>query len=195
MLFNIIKLDTEFGIFDCFSVKENHKEHLVLFKGIIEKQECLVRIHSECLTGDLFKSKRCDCGDQLNITLKTIAKEGGVLIYLRQEGRDIGLFNKIKAYKLQDQGFDTIEANLELGLPIDNRQYDIAAKILKNLAPSKIMLMTNNPQKINALKKMMDIPIERISISSEANASNSNYLNTKILKMNHLMEQQICPII
>ena len=195
MLSNIIKLDTEFGIFDCFSVKENHKEHLVLCKGSIEKQECLVRIHSECLTGDLFKSKRCDCGDQLSIALKTIAKEGGILIYLRQEGRDIGLFNKIKAYKLQDQGFDTIEANLELGLPIDNRKYDTAAKILKALAPSKIRLMTNNPHKLDALRKMMDIPIERISISSEANASNAHYLNTKILKMNNLMEQQICPII
>ncbi len=195
MLSNLIKLDTEFGIFDCFSVKENHKEHLVLCKGAIEKQECLVRIHSECLTGDLFKSKRCDCGAQLNIALESIAKRNGVLIYLRQEGRDIGLFNKINAYKLQDQGFDTIEANLELGLPIDNRKYDIAAKILKNLAPSKIMLMTNNPQKINALKEMIDIPIKRISISSSPNASNAHYLNTKILKMNHLMEQPICPII
>lgn len=187
MILNVIDLATDFGIFKCFSIKENEKEHLVLFKGKIEAEECLVRIHSECLTGDLFKSKRCDCGYQLEYSLKEIASHGGILIYLRQEGRGIGLFNKIKAYKLQDQGFDTVEANTELGLPIDDRKYDIAIKILQQLKPAKINLLTNNPKKIEALKSLLSIKIERIPIHSKPQSLNANYLATKALKMNHLI--------
>ena len=188
MFSDIISLTTDFGVFNCFVVKEEHKEHLVLYKGKIKEQECLVRIHSECLTGDLFKSKRCDCGEQLNIALRCIDREGGILIYLRQEGRDIGLFNKIKAYHLQDQGLDTVEANLKLNLPIDNRKYDIAAKILTKFSPSKIKLMTNNPKKLTALMSLLAIPIQRIAINTEIGELNANYLFTKFSKMNHLLE-------
>ncbi len=184
----VIDLETDFGVFKCFSVKEANKEHLVLYKGEISGQVCLVRIHSECLTGDLFKSKRCDCGEQLNMALQLIAKENGILIYLRQEGRDIGLFNKIRAYDLQDKGFDTVEANIALGLPVDNRKYNLAAEILKSLAPSKIMLMTNNPKKIEAIELLSSIPIERISLHSNVSKLNANYLFTKTTKMNHLVE-------
>lgn len=194
MFSDSIELKTDFGIFNCLVVKENNKEHFVLHKGEIKKQECLVRIHSECLTGDLFGSKRCDCGNQLNIALEKISKEGGVLIYLRQEGRGIGLFNKIRAYKLQDQGLDTVDANIELGLPIDNRKYEIAAKILNKFSPSKINLMTNNPSKIEALKDLLNIPIDRVQILSEGNELNINYLITKQQKMNHLMECNTCHI-
>lgn len=194
MFSEIIKLETDFSTFNCFVVKDNHKEHLVLYKGKIKSQECLVRIHSECLTGDLFKSKRCDCGCQLNTSLQEISKKNGILIYLRQEGRGIGLFNKIRAYKLQDKGFDTVEANLKLDLPIDNRQYSIAAKIIKKLAPSHIKLMTNNPKKLDALRDLLNIPVERIPLLSQANELNVSYLSTKILKMNHLMECQTCHI-
>jgi GTP cyclohydrolase II len=183
MFSDIIDLNTDFGIFKCFSVKEGNKEHLVLFKGDIDQNECLVRVHSECITGDLFRSKRCDCGYQLNYALKMIAKEGGVLIYLRQEGRDIGLFNKIKAYKLQDTGFDTVDANIELGLPIDGRKYDVAIEILTKLNPTKIKLLTNNPKKIEALAPSFEI--ERLAIHAPIEESNDNYLTTKRMRMNH----------
>ncbi len=187
MFSNIIDLPTKYGILKCFSVKEGNKEHLVLYKGEIEGKEIIVRIHSECLTGDLFKSQKCDCGYQLNESLEMITKENGVLIYLRQEGRDIGLFNKIQAYNLQAHGMDTVEANMSLGLPIDARDYSIAAKILNKLAPSKIRLITNNPQKIEALRELLSIEIERISICSPKGVYNSDYLATKALKMNHLI--------
>ncbi len=186
MISPVINLETNFGVFKCFVVKEGDKEHLVLYKGKIKGQECLTRIHSECLTGDLFKSKKCDCGEQLNVALQRIAKEKGILIYLRQEGRDIGLFNKVRAYDLQARGFDTVEANIALGLPIDNRKYNVAAKILKNLAPSKIKLMTNNPMKIQAIESLLSIPIERVALHIDANKLNANYLFTKTTKMNHL---------
>ena len=189
MICPVIDLETDFGVFKCFAVKEANKEHLVLYKGIIKGQECLVRIHSECLTGDLFKSKRCDCGEQLNMALERIAKENGILIYLRQEGRDVGLFNKIKAYDLQDKGFDTVEANIALGLPIDGRKYNVAAEVLKSLSPSKIMLMTNNPKKIEAIRLLLPIPIKRISLHSNIISKlSAHYLFTKRTKMNHLTE-------
>lgn len=188
MFSNIIDLATDFGIFKCFVVKEGYKEHLVLFKGNIEGEECLVRIHSECITGDLFKSKRCDCGYQLQHSLNLISSKGGILIYLRQEGRDIGLFNKIKAYGIQDNGFDTVEANINLGLPIDARDYDVAIKILEKLNPSKIKLLTNNPEKIKSLySSLKKITIERIAINSPFEPLNANYLAAKAKKMNHLI--------
>ncbi len=186
MFSNIIDLATDYGVFKSFSVREGDKEHLVLFKGETEGQECLVRIHSECITGDLFKSKRCDCGYQLSYALKMIAENGGILIYLRQEGRGIGLFNKIKAYALQDTGLDTVEANLELGLPVDDRKYDIAIKILEKLNPSKIKLMTNNPKKMESLMASLPIRIERTSVHAPFEPLSVSYLNTKFLKMNHL---------
>lgn len=180
-----IDLPTELGVFKCFSIKEKHNEHLVLYKGEIKDQECMVRIHSECLTGDLFHSKRCDCGAQLNQAMKEISIHGGILIYLKQEGRGIGLFNKIKAYKLQDRGLDTVEANIELGLPIDDRQYDIAAKIIKKLAPKKIKLMTNNPNKLDAVKLLEKIEVDRVALKTGNCELNERYLMTKISKMNH----------
>ena len=191
MFSNIIDLATDFGVFKCFSVKEGTKEHLVLYKGEIAGKECLVRIHSECLTGDLFRSKKCDCGYQLNFAMEEIYKKNGILIYLRQEGRDIGLFNKIQAYKLQEEGMDTVEANIKLGLPVDNRDYKIAVEILKKLAPSKIKLMSNNPKKIEALASFK---VERVAINSPIGEFNKDYLNTKVLKMNHLMDEKICHI-
>ncbi len=184
----IIDLTTEWGVFKCFSIKEGHKEHLVLYKGEVKNKECLVRIHSECLTGDLFHSKHCDCGSQLNHALEEISLNGGILIYLKQEGRDIGLFKKIKAYKLQQiLGLDTVEANIELGLPVDNRKYDIVSKILKKLSPGKIKLMTNNPKKIEALKALLSIEVERVASKSATYELNANYLATKANKMKHFL--------
>jgi 3,4-dihydroxy 2-butanone 4-phosphate synthase / GTP cyclohydrolase II len=186
MFSNIIDLPTKFGLFKCFAITEGNKEHLILFKGDIENKECLVRIHSECLTGDLFGSKKCDCGDQLDNAMKTISKESGILIYLRQEGRGIGLFNKIEAYKLQSEGLDTVQANIELGLPIDNRKYTVAIKAIEKLNPSKVKLITNNPDKLKALSDALSINVERIPSYSIQEELNKKYIETKYLKMNHI---------
>ena len=187
------KLPTSYGFFDCFSVmdkseKHSNNDHLVLYCGNIENHSCLVRIHSECLTGDVFGSLKCDCGPQLKFSLEKIAKHNGILIYLRQEGRDIGLFNKIKAYKLQESGFDTVQANLELGLPVDNRDYTVAAHIIKKLNPSKIRLMTNNPDKISSLRSLLSQEIERVEIQPKTSDFNRNYLCTKVHKLGHMIE-------
>ena len=193
MYSNTTNLNTDFGVFKCFSVKEGNKEHLVLYKGEVQDEECLVRIHSECLTGDVFKSQKCDCGYQLDSTLKKMSEQdNGIFIYLRQEGRDIGLFNKIEAYHLQEQGFDTVEANVELGLPIDDRNYDIAAQILKKLAPSKIKLLTNNPFKLDALISTLSIRIERVAMHSPVCEHNEHYLKTKVSKLHHIAECELC---
>ena len=189
----IIKLPTSYCFFDCFSVmdkseKHSNNDHLVLYCGNIENHSCLVRIHSECLTGDVFGSLKCDCGPQLKFSLEKIAKHNGILIYLRQEGRDIGLFNKIKAYKLQESGFDTVQANLELGLPVDNRDYTVAAHIIKKLNPSKIRLMTNNPDKISSLRSLLSQEIERVEIQPKTSDFNRNYLCTKVHKLGHMIE-------
>lgn len=161
-------------------------EHFTLFKPLENSNKTpLVRIHSECLTGDLLGSLKCDCGPQLKSSLKMIAEQGGLLIYLRQEGRGIGLKNKLKAYVLQDQGLDTVEANENLGLPIDNRDYSLAYQILKHFGWDKIRLITNNPLKIDGLK-MYGITIEeRVSIDISPNAENLNYLKTKKQKLGH----------
>ena len=188
MFSNIIDLPTKFGNFKCFSVIEGNKEHLVLFKGNIKDSECIVRVHSECITGDLFGSKKCDCGEQLDSSIKLIAKNGGILIYLKQEGRGIGLFNKIEAYKLQNEGLDTVDANIKLGLPIDDRQYHIAVEIIKKLAPSKIKLITNNPNKLKSLSDALLIEVERISCHFPPKELNKNYLETKFLKLDHMRE-------
>ena len=165
-------------------------EHIVLQMGEISPGEpTLVRVHSECMTGDVFGSQRCDCGPQLHKAMEMIAKEGkGVILYLRQEGRGIGLANKIRAYQLQDQGMDTVEANLHLGFPMDTRDYGIGAQILRALGLSKIRLMTNNPSKRVGLKGYGLEIVDRVPLIVSANRNNVGYLKVKREKMGHLFD-------
>jgi GTP cyclohydrolase II len=165
------------------------KEHALLYVGLeIEGIKPLVRIHSECLTGDAFGSLKCDCGPQLKTAMERIQEEGaGVIVFLRQEGRGIGLANKIRAYRLQDQGLDTLDANLALGLPADDRTYEFAADMLRQLGVEKIRLMTNNPEKIAGLQ-MNNIEVdERVPHISGVCDSNKNYLTTKAERMGHIL--------
>lgn len=170
------------------SISKEH--HVALVKGDVTTDEpVLVRVHSECLTGDAFHSLRCDCGEQLNAALMKIAEEGrGILLYMRQEGRGIGLVNKIRAYELQDQGKDTVEANVLLGFPPDLRDYGIGAQILCDLGVKKIKLLTNNPKKLVGLKGYGLEVVERIPLQIEGNEVNSFYLKTKKEKMGHLFD-------
>ena len=163
------------------------EEHLAIHMGDFKNtQNTLVRVHSECFTGDVFGSFRCDCGEQLNIALKKIAKKGhGILIYLKQEGRGIGLSEKLRAYALQEKGLDTVEANLELGHPADSRNYDFAGLILNYFGVSGVELLTNNPQKLYALDEM-GFQVSRSSIVVDSNKFNQSYQKTKIEKMGHL---------
>jgi 3,4-dihydroxy 2-butanone 4-phosphate synthase / GTP cyclohydrolase II len=165
-------------------------QHIALVKGEIkEDDEVLVRVHSECLTGDLFGSKRCDCGDQLHRAMCMVEKEGkGVIVYMRQEGRGIGLVNKIKAYALQEEGKDTVEANIALGFKPDLRDYGIGAQILADLGVRKMRLLTNNPKKIVGLEGYGIEVIKRVSIEIDPNESNINYMKTKKKKMGHLLK-------
>ena len=182
-----INMPTKYGDFKMFGFinKLNGEHHVALVKGEINEDiPVLTRIHSECLTGDVMGSKRCDCGEQFDLAMKKIAKEGrGILVYMRQEGRGIGLINKLKAYALQDQGYDTVEANVMLGFPADMRKYDVVAEILKDLGVKKVNLMTNNPRKINGL---LDYGIEvenRVPIQISSNEKNEFYLKTKKEKL------------
>ncbi len=185
------KLPTKYGDFVAYGFieKVTGKEHVALVKGDIKnKQGVLARVHSECLTGDAFGSKRCDCGEQYEAAMKKIEDEGcGVLVYMRQEGRGIGLINKLKAYKLQDEGYDTVEANVKLGLPVDARTYDIAASIFKNLGVKNIRLLTNNPDKIEKLEQYGVEVKERVPLKIKANKIDEFYLRTKKEKMAHLL--------
>lgn len=163
-------------------------EHFSLVKmPIIANKIPLVRVHSECITGDVFGSCKCDCGEQLQQSLALIAKEGGILIYLRQEGRGVGLVNKVKAYALQEQGLDTVEANLQLGLPADGRDYAIAFQLLKFFGIDTLRLLTNNPMKVEALEKFGLIVSERVPLMVKPTVNNRNYLKTKQLKLGHLL--------
>lgn len=185
------KLPTEFGDFKIFVFKNylDHKEHLAIVKGDVNGLEnVLVRVHSECLTGDVFGSKRCDCGEQLHHALRTIEKEGhGVVVYMRQEGRGIGLTNKIKAYALQEQGLDTVEANVELGFPPDMREYSLAAQIIRFLGIKSVSLITNNPLKKTSLEHWGITVNKRVPVIVKANNINAGYLQTKKEKMGHLL--------
>ncbi|AKG35456.1 bifunctional 3,4-dihydroxy-2-butanone-4-phosphate synthase/GTP cyclohydrolase II [Paenibacillus durus] len=186
-----IRLPTDFGEFQtiAYTNEVDDKEHVALVKGDISGDEpVLVRVHSECLTGDVFHSHRCDCGPQFEAALRQIEAAGkGVLLYMRQEGRGIGLINKLRAYKLQEQGLDTVDANLELGFPADLRDYGIGAQILKDLGVRRIKLMTNNPRKIKGLEGYGLEVVERVPIQMPENEDNTNYLHTKQSKLGHLL--------
>ncbi len=179
----VAKLPSRFGDFRVQSFKEGEKEHLVIFKEPFGDVP-IVRVHSECLTGDAIGSLKCDCRDQLEFALESIEKSGGMVIYLRQEGRNIGLLNKINAYALQDKGLDTVEANHQLGFAADERTYEMVEFILGYFGIKKIRLLTNNPKKIESLEGI-DI-VERLPIIQGLNKHNENYLAVKKEKMGHL---------
>ena len=172
-----------------FTEKKNRKDHLVISFGNFSSEEpVLARIHSQCVTGESFFSMRCDCRFQLTESLKQITNNGsGVIFYLQQEGRGIGLSNKIRAYKLQDEGMDTVEANHQLGFHEDERNYEIVVSMAEHLNIKSVDLMTNNPKKINALEKMGLKINKRVPILSKSNEHNKKYLSTKALKLGHLM--------
>ena len=187
----VIKMPTDFGTFDLhlYRSRLSDEHHLALVKGRIDDGEpVLVRVHSECLTGDVFGSRRCDCGGQLHTALQRIEQEGrGVLLYMRQEGRGIGLPAKIHAYKLQEDGLDTVEANLKLGFPMDLRDYGLGAQILGDLGVRKLRLMTNNPRKVVGLQGHNLEITEQLPIRLEPNEHNARYLETKRTKLGHAL--------
>ena len=185
------RIPTQYGdfILHYYSNNIDNKEHVAFVKGDVAGQERVpVRIHSECFTGDVLGSRRCDCGEQLDMALQIIGKEGkGVLIYLRQEGRGIGLLKKLQAYNLQDQGMDTVDANIHLGHLADEREYTFAALMLKDLKVKSIKLITNNPRKIDELKKLGIKVEDRIPIEPAYHNDNRGYLKTKAEKMSHML--------
>lgn len=188
-----VQMPTKYGDFDlvAFRQKDNGQEHLALIKGEWTIDEpVLVRVHSSCMTGDIFGSCRCDCGEQLQKAMEKIEEEGkGVIVYMNQEGRGIGLLNKLKAYKLQEQGFDTVEANIKLGFGMDERDYGIGAQILRDLGVSKMRLMSNNPKKRTGLVGYGLEIIENVPLQVEPNPHNAKYLDTKRDKMGHSLNK------
>jgi 3,4-dihydroxy 2-butanone 4-phosphate synthase/GTP cyclohydrolase II len=185
-----VKMPTDFGEFDChlYRISTDTSHHLAMSRGVIDPEKpTLVRVHSECLTGDVFQSQRCDCGGQLAAALEHISKEGGVLLYLRQEGRGIGLPAKIHAYKLQEEGLDTIEANEKLGFGSDLRDYGMGAQILYDLGVRKMRLLTNNPKKVIGLEGYGLEIVEQLPISLPSNPHNEKYLETKRTRMGHTL--------
>ena len=186
----MVKLPTDYGDFDCYSYhsKVDGKTHLALVHGTINPEKpVLCRVHSECLTGDVFGSRRCDCGSQLHAAMRRVAQEGGVILYLRQEGRGIGLSAKLHAYKLQEQGYDTVDANIKLGFPPDLRDYGVGAQILRDLGVRHLRLLTNNPLKIQGLSGHGLDVVEHVPISIQPHAENKHYLDTKRDRMGHMI--------
>lgn len=184
------RLPTEWGVFTLHGFEEESgQEHVALVMGDISNGlPVLSRIHSECLTGDALFSQKCDCGPQLKAAMQAVQKAGrGVIVYLRQEGRGIGLINKIRAYQLQDQGRDTVEANIELGLPVDARDFTLAKSIYDHLGVHEVRLLTNNPEKIQTLQAAGITVIERIPLQVGENSENEQYLHTKADKFGHLL--------
>jgi GTP cyclohydrolase II len=173
-----------------YTNSQDDKEHLALVMGdVTDRQDVLVRLHSECFTGDVLGSLRCDCGQQLQRAMHLVAEEGqGVIIYLRQEGRGIGLSDKLRAYNLQDSGYDTVEANLMLGHQPDERDYTVAALILKELGVRSVRLLTNNPLKIESLQELGIAVTSRVPLEPQITAENALYLVTKVQRMNHLLD-------
>jgi 3,4-dihydroxy 2-butanone 4-phosphate synthase/GTP cyclohydrolase II len=189
-----VQMPTEQGDFDlvAYKQKDTEQEHVALIKGTwTEDEPVLVRVHSSCLTGDVFGSCRCDCGEQLEKAMQLIEKEGkGVIVYMNQEGRGIGLLNKLKAYKLQEQGLDTVEANLQLGFGMDDRDYGVGAQILRDLGVRKMKLMSNNPRKRTGLIGYGLEIVENVPLLVEPNPHNAKYLNTKRVKMGHTLKEE-----
>ncbi len=186
----VVNMPTDYGDFRChlYQIDTDGTHHLAMVRGEIDPEKpTLVRVHSECLTGDVFLSKRCDCGEQLNAAMERIATEGGVLLYLRQEGRGIGLPAKIHAYKLQESGLDTIQANEKLGFPADLRDYGMGAQILADLGLKKIRLLTNNPKKVVGLEGYGLAIVEQLPIRCESNPHNRKYMETKRDHMGHML--------
>lgn len=189
-----VQMPTDQGSFDlvAYKQKDTEQEHVALIKGTwTEDESVLVRVHSSCLTGDVFGSCRCDCGEQLEKAMQLIEKEGkGVIVYMNQEGRGIGLLNKLKAYKLQEQGLDTVEANLKLGFGMDDRDYGVGAQILRDLGVRKMKLMSNNPRKRTGLIGYGLEIVENVPLMVEPNPHNAKYLNTKRVKMGHTLKEE-----
>lgn len=184
------RLPTEWGVYTMHGFEEaNGQEHIALSMGdFSDGLPVLSRIHSECLTGDALFSQKCDCGPQLKAAMQAVQKEGrGIIVYLRQEGRGIGLINKIRAYRLQDQGLDTVEANLKLGLPVDARDFSLAKHIYDHLGVHEIKLLTNNPEKVSTLQQAGISIVERIPLQVGENSENERYLHTKAEKLGHFL--------
>lgn len=186
-------IPTDFGMFTVYAFSEHEEDwnpHLVWVAENTDFSKTVnVRFHSECITGEIFHSKKCECGQQLDAAMKYMSENGGMIIYLRQEGRNIGIINKLRAYALQEKGFDTVEANLKLGLPADGRNFDVAVEMLKLLNVKEINLLTNNPDKLKSLKNSGIILNHRVPLEIESNGVNESYLSKKKDYFGHLLEK------
>jgi GTP cyclohydrolase II len=186
-------IPTDFGMFTVYAFSEHEEDwnpHLVWVAENTDFSKTVnVRFHSECITGEIFHSKKCECGQQLDAEMKYMSENGGMIIYLRQEGRNIGIINKLRAYALQEKGFDTVEANLKLGLPADGRNFDVAVEMLKILNVKEINLLTNNPDKLKSLENSGIILNHRVPLEIESNEVNESYLSKKKDYFGHLLEK------